>query len=97
MHAPEPQHGPLSSSEQQVRVLGPVIGPASHLAVMTAAKVFRRSAVGPERLRHYGLGSNVALHRFLKEFQRCFAITRLDEETFQRRALVIKGPPKVLG
>lgn len=38
-HAPEPQHGALSSSERRVRVLGPVVEPTPHLAIIAATEV----------------------------------------------------------
>ena len=44
-HAPEPQHGTLSSPDGQVRVLHSIIHPSPHLAVIATAQVLQRGAV----------------------------------------------------
>ncbi len=44
-HPSEPEHGALPSSERKMRVLRPVVRPATELAVITAAEVFQRSSI----------------------------------------------------
>jgi hypothetical protein len=50
-HAPEPQYRPLSWLECQVRVIASVVEPASHLAVITVAKVLVEQHLGIEACR----------------------------------------------
>ena len=96
-HAPEPQHRPFSSSEWQVRILGPVVEPAPHLAVVAAAWLLERRPVGSQAIRDDGLGSAMPFHGFLEEFQRGLAISRVGQDAFKNLALMINSPPEVMG
>ena len=46
LHLPEPEHRPLPSSERQVAVLHPVVGPAADHLLLGVAKFVHCSAVG---------------------------------------------------
>ena len=55
LHLSEPEHRPLSSSERQVAVLDPVVGPAADLLLLGIAELVhcravRAQAIGGNRL-----------------------------------------------
>lgn len=62
LHAPKPQHRTLSSSEREVRVFRPVVEPAPHLAIISAAQILERGAIGPQAIGDDDLWSTMALH-----------------------------------
>jgi hypothetical protein len=47
-HAAEPLHGPLSSSEWQVRILRPIVHPAAGFLLVGIANILHRRAAGSE-------------------------------------------------
>jgi hypothetical protein len=49
-HPPKSEHGPLSSSERQVRVLDPVVLPAADLLSVGHAKILHGRAVGAQAI-----------------------------------------------
>ena len=61
LHAPEPEHRSLSSSEREVAILDPVVGPASGLLLRGIAQLVHRGAVGAQAVRGDLLGRAVAL------------------------------------
>ena len=67
-HAPEPLHRPLTLAERKVRVLGPIVDPRSHLAVVTAAKIFVHRTVAAQPINDYNRWPTVTFHRFISEF-----------------------------
>lgn len=72
-HPPEPQHRPLSSSEWKMRVLDPVVHPATHLAAITVAEFAHRGGVLSESVSNDRLGPTVTLQSLLQKGQsRCF-------------------------
>jgi hypothetical protein len=45
LHLPEAEHGPLSSSERQMAVLGPIVHPAAHLTAVDIAEFAHRCRI----------------------------------------------------
>lgn len=79
-----------------MRILGPIVEPPPHLAVIAAAQVLERSTVGPQAIGDDGLGSAMPLHGFLEEFQCGLAIPRLGHEAFKDLTLMINRPTEVM-
>ena len=77
-------------------VLGPVVEPPSHLAVITAPKVLERSPVGPQAIGDDSVRPTVPPHRLLQRTQRSLAIAGLRDEAFEHLALVVDGAPEVV-
>ena len=67
-HAPEAEHGSLSSSERQVRVFGSIVEPAAGLLPICGADFFQGCAVGSQPVRDDHLWTTVLSHRFLRNF-----------------------------
>ena len=51
-HAAEPLHGPFSSSEWQMRILRPIVQPATSFLPVCIADVLHCRTVGPEFVGH---------------------------------------------
>ena len=96
-HAPEPHYGPLSSSERQVRVLGPVVEPAPRLTVIPAAEVLQGSTIGPKAIGNDHLRPTVPLHGFLEKSRCGLAVTSLRHEAFEHLTFMMNSPPEVTG
>ena len=95
LHLPEPQHRPLSSSERQVAVLDPVVGPATHLLPITAAQLIHGRAVAAQAVGGDLIWRTMTLQRLPHEGQRCRLVTGFGNETFQHLAFMIDRPPQV--
>jgi hypothetical protein len=95
-HLSEPDHGPLSSSKWQMRILCAIIQPAASFLPVVVPNNSHRSAIGPQFVGHDDPWLTVAFHRFPLEFQRCFTISPLRNLGFQHFTFVINGPPKVM-
>ena len=61
-HAAEPLHGSFSSSEWQVRILGPIVHPAARFLLVSIADILHCRAVGSEFVGHQVMRASVALH-----------------------------------
>ena len=72
LHLPEAEHRPLSSSERQVAVLDPIVGPAADLLLVGIAELIHRGAVGSKTVGGDLLRRSGALQRLLHEGQRGF-------------------------
>ena len=79
-----------------MRVLSPVVEPASHLSVIAAAQVLQRSAIGSQPVRHYRLGPTMLLHRLLQDFEGGLAISDLGDDAIQPLALVIDSALEIV-
>ena len=79
-----------------MRVLCPVVEPAAHLTIVTAAELFQGGPVGPKAIGYNDLWSAVPLHGFLEEFQRGITVPRLRHQAFQYLTFVIGGPPEIM-
>lgn len=66
-HSAEPVHGPLSSSEGKVRILGPVVQPAPGLLTIGGADLFEGGALGAQPVGDDGACPAVPLRRLLDE------------------------------
>src|SRR6056297_1742608 len=95
-HPPEAEHRPLPSSEWQVRILGPVVQPATRLLPVDCSDFFQSGTVGLKSVRHDDLGLTVLAHCLLKEFQRGLLVACLRHKAFEHFAFVIDGPPKIM-
>ena len=96
LHLPESQHGPFSSSEGQVGVLDPVVGPAADLLLGGVAEVLHGGLVGPQTVRRYGFYPAVPLHQLLHEGESGGLIPGLAGKGFQHLALLVHGSPEVV-
>jgi hypothetical protein len=79
-----------------VRVLRPIVEPASHLAVVAAAQHLQRRTIGPQPVGYDVLRAAMAVHGFPDEFQCCLAVPRLGDDALQLLAFVIDSSPKVV-
>ena len=95
-HLPETEHGPLSSSKRQVRVLGAIVEPTEGFLSTGIANDLHGGAIGPQFVGHDNLRLAVTLHGIPEEFQRCFAIPALCDIAFQHLTFVIHGAPKIV-
>src|SRR5665811_1942529 len=92
---PEPQHGPFSSSERQVRVLGAIVQPSSRDLLPGGTEVAERRPVRPEPIRHDNPGRAMPSQGFPQESQGGLAVAALRDEAFQHLALVVDGAPEI--
>jgi hypothetical protein len=95
-HLPEPQHGSLSSSEGEMAVLNPVVGPSADRLFVTVTKHVHRSAIRAEAIGSNGLYRVVPLQGFLHEGQSCLFVAGLGDVAFQYLAFLVDGAPKVM-
>jgi hypothetical protein len=70
LHTPEPEHRSLSSSERQMAVFDPVVGPASDLLLLHVTKLFHCCTIRPQTVSCDRLRAAVTLQRLLHEAQR---------------------------
>ena len=56
LHAPKPEHRPLSSSERQVAVLHPIVGVPTDLLLVLVTQFHHRYMVGFQPVHDNGLG-----------------------------------------
>ena len=61
-HLSETEHGPLSSSERQVRILHAIVQPAPGFPFRRIANNLHSCAIGTQLVRHNDLWLAVALH-----------------------------------
>jgi len=92
----EPLHRPLPPSERQVRILGAVVAPASHLTVIAAAEVLQCRAIGPEAIGDDDLGTAMSFHRFLQELQGCRPVPLPGDIALEHFPFVIDGAPEIM-
>src|SRR6056297_2243372 len=92
-HPPEPEHRPLPSSERQMRILCPVVQPATRLLPICHTKVLHGRAVGAQLIRHVAIARTMPAHRFLEEFQCGLFISCLRHEALEDFSLMIDGAP----
>lgn len=90
LYASEPQHGPFTSWEWQVRVFRPVVQPAPHLLVITAPHVLSCGPAGPKPIRH----DSVVQAMSFQDFQHEHAISGLGGDAFRHLALAGHRPPE---
>ncbi len=95
-HASKPQHRALSSSEGQVRILSPIVEPASGRLPSAGADFAQGGSIGPEFVGHDLLSSAMFAHCFLQEFQRGLLVSGLRNEAFKHLAFVIDSPPQIM-
>jgi len=93
----EAEHGSLSSSKRQVRILGSIVQPTTCLLAICVADDLHGSAVRPQKISHDDMWSTISFHCFPEEFQCRFAIPALGDIAFKHFALVINGPPEIVG
>ncbi len=60
-HAPEAEHGPLPSSEWQVRILRAIVEPTARRLPVSSAYFLEGSAVGAQFVRHKRAASGRSL------------------------------------
>ncbi len=77
LYSSKPEHRPLSSSEGEVTVLAPVVGPASHLLLFGATQFGHRRPVGFETVGDDLLWRAVTLQSLFHEGQRRMLVAGL--------------------
>ena len=82
-HLSEPDHGLLSSSKWQMRILRAIIQPAASFLPVIVPNNLHPGAIRPQFVGHDDPWLAVAFYRFSYEFQRCFKISPLREVGFQ--------------
>src|SRR6056297_2223506 len=92
-YPPEPEHRPLPSSERQMRILCPVVQPATRLLPICHTKVLHGRAVGAQLIRHVAIARTMPAHRFLEEFQCGLLISCPRHEALEVFSLMIDGAP----
>ena len=95
LHLPEPEHGPLSSSEGEVAVLDPVVGPATNLLFVLTAKIGHGGPIGSKPVRCDCCRQSVATQRLLREGESQRFIPGFGDVALQDLALVVDRPPEV--
>src|SRR3546814_6998992 len=86
---PESQHCAFSSSERKVRVFGPIVQPAAHLAAIEISQLTHRCRIGSQPVGDDCLSPAVPLQRFLPERQSCrFVALRSAEHTSELQSLL---------
>jgi hypothetical protein len=95
-HVPEAQHRPLPSSKWQVRILRPVVPPATRFLPVGRADRLQRGSIRAMQVGHEDMRPIVPLDGFLQEFQNRLPVSGLGDKAFEHRALVICGPPEVM-
>ncbi len=95
-HSTEAEHRPLSSSERKVRVLSPIVEPATRLLPVRHTEVFHGGTIRAKPVRHEDIHTAMFLHCFPWEFDRGLLVARLGDEAFQHLAFMIDGPPEVV-
>jgi hypothetical protein len=63
-HPPEAQHRPFSSSEWLVRVLGPIVQPATRFLAMAGTDFPKSGTVGPEPVGYDRFRATMLTHCF---------------------------------
>ena len=74
LDVPEPGHRPFPPSKRLVRVLGPVVKPASAFLPSRISERLHRSRIGSKPVGNDWPRPAIALHRALQKLQRCPAI-----------------------
>ena len=95
LHSPEPEHRALASSERQVAVLDPVVGPAADLLLLGVAQLVHCRTVGSQTVGGDLLGRTVALKRLLHEGQSGFLVAGPGDVTLEDLAFLIDRAPQV--
>ena len=76
-HLPKSEHRPFSTSKRQMRVVGPVVNPASRFLSRRIADDLHCSAVRAQSVGQNDIWFAAPFHRFPAEFQCCFAVAAL--------------------
>jgi hypothetical protein len=79
-----------------VGIFGPIVLPAADFPAFEVADLPHRRAIGAQAVGDDDLGTAIALHSFLEEFQGAGLVPRLADEELQHLALVIDAPPKIV-
>ena len=95
-HPPKSGHRPLSPSERQVRILGPIVELTTRFLAPVIPDDFHRSPVRRTLVRHDNMRIAVPLHCFLQEFQRSSLIPLLRDIGFQDFAFVVDSSPEIV-
>src|SRR3546814_4578046 len=91
---PESQHCAFSSSERKVRVFGPIVQPAAHLAAIEISQLTHRCRIGSQPVGDDCLSPAVPLQRFLQERQSCRFVALSSDVTLEAFAFVVDSPPQ---
>src|SRR3546814_3552280 len=83
---PESQHCAFSSSERKVRVFGPIVQPAAHLAAIEISQLTHRCRIGSQPVGDDCLSPAVPLQRFLQERQSCRFVALSSDVTLEDRS-----------
>jgi hypothetical protein len=95
-HAPETEHGPLSSPRRQVRIFSPVVQAATRVLLASCADLLQRHAIRAQPIRSDHRRPTVLAHCFLQELQRRLLAAHLRDEAFQDFDFMLDRPPKIM-
>jgi hypothetical protein len=95
-HPQETEHCPVASSEGQMTVLHPVVGPAADLLLIAIAELVHRRAVGTQTIGGDGINQAVMLGRFFIEGDGSLLVAVLGNETAENLAFLFNCPPQVV-
>jgi hypothetical protein len=95
LHLSEPEHRALSSSEGQVAVFHPIVGPAADLLFSSIAQLIHGGAVRPQAIGGDRLWRAVALQRLLYEAQGSRLVAGFGNVALEDLALVVDRAPQV--
>src|SRR3546814_17584742 len=93
---PESQHCAFSSSERKVRVFGPIVQPAAHLAAIEISQLTHRCRLGSQPVGDDCLSPAVPLQRFIQERQRCRFVLLSIYATLEDFSFLVDLPPTVV-
>lgn len=96
LHLSEAEHNAFFSAEEKMRILDPIIEPASDFPTVFDARISHGSKIGFEAVGHDLNRTSIALQRLLEEAQSSRIIPFLGDIAFQDFTLVINGSPQVM-
>ena len=96
LRPPEFEHRCFSSSKRLVGILGSIVLPAADFPAFEVADLPHGRTIGAQPVGDDHLGTAMASHSFLQEFQGSDLVPRPAHEELQHLALVIDGPPKIM-
>jgi len=95
-HLPEPEHGSLSPSKWQVRVLYSVVCPPRGFLAILVSNHFHCGSVGSQAIRDNHFWNAISLHRFLQKRKRSLTIPPFRDEALEDFTFMIYRAPKVM-
>ena len=96
LHSPEPEHGPLTSSEGQVTVLHSVVEPAANLPTIKISQFAHRGGIRSQAVSNDLLRPAVPLKRLLHERQSRGFVPFLGDVALQDFTLLVDRSPQVM-